>query len=88
MSIEIRKMSMGEAIERGITKWPVWEKGVSRFEWTYDETEECYFLEGEVIVETKDGNYTIKAGDFVRFPAGLTCVWDIKSKVKKHYNFP
>lgn len=88
MKIKIKKMSMGEAIERGITQWPIWEKGISRFEWTYDEPEECYFLEGEVVVETSEGNYTIKAGDFVCFPAGLTCVWDIKSKVKKHYNFP
>jgi hypothetical protein len=26
-------------------------------------------------------------GDFVRFPKGLSCIWDIKEAVKKHYNF-
>ena len=26
-------------------------------------------------------------GDFVTFPEGLSCVWDIKEPVRKHYNF-
>ncbi|MFH0764257.1 MAG: cupin domain-containing protein [Candidatus Omnitrophota bacterium] len=26
-------------------------------------------------------------GDFVTFPEGLACTWDIKIPVKKHYNF-
>jgi hypothetical protein len=26
-------------------------------------------------------------GDFVTFPKGLSCIWDIKEPVKKHYNF-
>ncbi len=29
----------------------------------------------------------IKKGDYVTFPKGLSCVWDVKEPVKKHYNF-
>jgi len=71
-----------------VRKWPVWGKEVSRFDWHYDTTEECYFLEGRVIVETDDGKkYEIKKGDFVSFPQGLSCTWDIKEPVRKHYTF-
>ena len=64
------------------------KKEVSRFDWYYDEPEECYFLEGKVVVETKDGpNVEFGKGDLVKFPQGLACVWDIKEPVRKHYNF-
>lgn len=29
---------------------------------------------------------SIKAGDFVTFPKGMSCVWDVKADFKKHYN--
>ena len=48
------------------------------------------FLDGNslVIVETKDGKQVaFGKGDFVTFPKGLSCVWDIKEPVKKHYRF-
>jgi uncharacterized protein len=38
-------------------------------------------------VETKDGKVEFGDGDFVAFPTGLSCVWDIKEPVRKHYNF-
>ena len=38
-------------------------------------------------VETDQGNVTFGKGDFVTFPKGLSCVWDIKAPVNKHYNF-
>ncbi|MDP4282286.1 MAG: cupin domain-containing protein [Bacteroidota bacterium] len=84
----IQKLSEAEIKERNIKKWPIWKKGVSRFEHVYDGDEECLFLEGEVIIETKEGNYSIVPGDFVIFEDGLECVWDIQKPVKKHYNFP
>ncbi len=37
-------------------------------------------INGEALVE-------IEKGDFVTFPEGLGCVWDIKEPVKKHFNF-
>lgn len=88
MDIKIQKLTAEELKQRGITSWPVWTKEVSRFPWTYDSIEECYFLEGEVTVEAKDGKkLSFGKGDFVTFPKGLSCVWDIKKPVRKHYNF-
>ena len=87
MTIRIEQLTQDEIEDRGIGSWPIWEKEVSRFDWHYDQTEECLILEGRVMVESSDGEVEIKAGDFVTFPAGLSCVWDIKEPVKKHYNF-
>lgn len=84
----IQKLTSQEIEERQIKKWPIWEKEVSRFEHSYDGDEECLFLEGEVVIETGDSNYSISPGDFVIFQDGLKCVWDIKRPVRKHYNFP
>lgn len=88
MEIKVEKMSPDMLEERRIKFWPVWEKGESVFEWYYDEIEECYFLDGEVEIETADGEKVkIEKGDFVIFPKGLSCKWDILKPVKKHYNF-
>jgi uncharacterized cupin superfamily protein len=70
-----------------VFSWPIWEKEVSRFDWCYDDEERCYFLAGKVTVETKNGKVSFGKGDFVTFPKGLKCVWDIKEPVRKHYNF-
>ncbi len=85
--LKLEKISEEQILEREINKWPVWEKEVSRFPWTYDSDEECLIIEGEFTVETEDGTYLIQSGDFVLFEKGLSCVWDIKKPVKKHYNF-
>lgn len=85
--VTVEQLSAAEQKNKGISTWPIWEKEVSRFDWSYDSTEECLLLEGEVIVETDDGNYTIRAGDFVTFESGLSCVWNVKKPVRKHYNF-
>jgi uncharacterized cupin superfamily protein len=71
-----------------VSNWPVWTKEISEFPWSYDTSETCYFLEGEVIV-TPDGGKSIRIGkgDLVTFPAGLSCTWKIKKDVKKHYRF-
>ena len=60
---------------------------VSRFDWRYDATEVCYLLEGRVTVETDEGRVEIRPGQFVRFPVGLACVWDVHEPVRKHYRF-
>ena len=85
----VKKLTDKEIQDFKILSWPVWEKEVSRFNWFYDETEECYFLEGRVVLETEDGKKTVFGkGDFVTFSKGLACVWDITEPVRKHYNFP
>ena len=87
-TVRIEKLSDKEIERRNIRQWPIWAKEKSRFDWTYDGDEECLILEGEVLVETKDGDFHIKPGDFVTFEAGLHCIWDIRKPIKKHYNFP
>lgn len=88
MKIDVMKPGKKYLEERGISSWPTWEKETSRFDWFYEETEECYLLDGEVVVETEDGNRVeFGKGDFVTFPKGLSCVWEIKKPVKKHYHF-
>lgn len=87
MKIKIEKPSEVDLSQKKVTSWPIWSCEVSRFDWTYDATEECYLLEGEVTVETEIETVTFGAGDFVTFPAGLSCVWDVKKAVRKHYNF-
>jgi uncharacterized protein len=72
----------------GVKSWPTWTKGVSEFPWTYDEPETCYFLEGDVEVTPAGGEpVRVGQGDLVTFPAGMSCTWNIKSAVKKHYQF-
>ena len=86
--IKVEKLTEEEIKERGIPNWPIWTKEVSRFDWHYDDTEQCLFLEGDVEVETEDGkSVQIGQGDFVTFPKGLSCVWNVKAPVKKHYRF-
>ncbi|MGI2907015.1 cupin domain-containing protein [Tolypothrix sp. VBCCA 56010] len=72
----------------GVFAWDIWEKEISKFPWTYDSQETCYFLAGNVIV-TPDGGQPVKMGqgDLVIFPAGMSCMWEITSDVKKHYFF-
>jgi len=87
LQVIIKKLDNKEIEKRKIKSWPIWTKEVSRFDWYYDTDEDCLILEGEVVIETPKGNYTIKAGDFVTFKEGLECVWDVKKPVKKHYDF-
>ncbi|MDP8298353.1 MAG: cupin domain-containing protein [Candidatus Tantalella remota] len=74
--------------ELGVDSWPIWEKEVSKFDWSYDEQEVCYILEGNAKVEPFDGEAVeFGPGDMVTFPAGMDCVWEITSAIKKHYKF-
>ncbi len=88
MEVKVEKLTQEELTKIGVFDWPIWTKEVSQFDWDYDSIEECFFLEGEVILKTKDGkSLKFGKGDFVTFPKGLSCTWDIKKPVKKHYNF-
>jgi uncharacterized protein len=88
MKIQISKPTEQELEKLNVRSWPVWEKEVSRFPWKYDSLEICYIIEGDIIVETSLETVHILPGDLVTFPAGLSCVWDIRKDVRKHYIFP
>lgn len=88
MEIKVQRLTPVQLKQMGVFAWPIWTKEVSKFDWSYDSIEECYFLEGEVTVRTEDGKVvSFGKGDFVTFPRGLSCTWDIKKPVRKHYNF-
>ena len=87
MEIKIEKNISDEQLE-DIKKWPVWEKEVSEFPWHYYETEVCYILEGQVVVTPEGGEpIEIFPGDYVTFPKGMSCNWDITKDIRKHYKF-
>ena len=67
--------------------WPIWEKEASTFPWEYNEKETCLILKGKAMVKTSEGNIEFSAGDYAVFPKGLKCTWEIKEKIRKHYNF-
>ncbi len=72
----------------GIFDWPIWEKEISEFPWTYDRTEVCYIIRGRVEVTLDDGEVMeFGRGDLITFPAGLSCHWKITAPIEKHYNF-
>ena len=88
MAVRVEKLSQEALKKKGVFGWSVWEKEVSRFNWQYDSVEECYFLEGKVVLEIEGGGpVEFGKGDFVTFPRGLRCVWNIKEPVRKHYRF-
>ena len=70
-----------------VAAWPIWTKELSTFDWTYEEQETCYFLEGQVVVRTEEGELSIGTGDLATFPKGLSCTWQVTQAVRKHYRF-
>ena len=85
MKPRIRKPTKKEIADA--ESWPIWEKEKSEFPWEYEIKETCLILEGKAIVKTTEGEFAFGKGDFVEFPEGLHCIWKIKERVKKHYNF-
>ena len=80
--------SASEIIKYGIKNWPIWECEPSTFPWHYEEKETCLILKGEASIKISKGqSYLIKAGDLVKFPTGLDCVWEVKKSIQKHYRF-
>ena len=85
MSIVVRKPTEAEKTE--MLGCPTWECAVSKFDWHYDSSETCLLTAGAVTVSYDGGSVSIAAGDYVIFPAGLSCTWDVTAAVKKHYFF-
>ena len=86
MKPEIKKPTEEEKAQA--KSWPIWEKEASEFPWEYNDKETCLILEGEVTVTNEDGEeFNFGPGDWVVFPQGMKCKWNIKKAVRKHYNF-
>ncbi len=85
--ISISQLSTEELSGKGVFSWPIWTCEVSEFPWTYADKETCYILEGEIEVSSTEETVSIKPGDFVIFPVGMSCTWKVSVPVRKHYNF-
>jgi len=85
MEIIVRKPTEEE--KAAFSKKPTWGCEVSEFDWYYDDRERCILTEGEVTVDYNGTSVSFGAGDFVEFPAGLSCVWKVTKPVRKHYQF-
>jgi uncharacterized cupin superfamily protein len=87
--IKIERSPKDETLDSlGVKEWPIWTKEVSEFPWTYDSRETCFFLEGEVVVTSDDGQEVkVGKGDLVTFPKGMSCKWKVNVPVRKHYIF-
>lgn len=85
MKIEVRKPTNEE--KEAISQEGIWTSEVKTFPWHYDDKETCLILEGEVTVKTADQEVSFGPGDYVVFPKGLDCTWEVKKPVKKHYKF-
>ena len=67
--------------------WSIWECEPSKFDWTYSEEEHCFIIKGKVTVTGPENTVEIESGDYVIFPKGLNCVWEVHETIKKHYTF-
>jgi uncharacterized cupin superfamily protein len=87
--IKIERRPNDETLDSlGVKEWPIWTKEVSEFPWTYESQETCYFLEGDVVVKSNDGEeVNVGKGDLVTFPSGMSCTWKVIKPVRKHYTF-
>ena len=86
-SIKIEKLDNQEVERRNLTSWGIWEKEASEFDWAYTDEEHCYIIEGAAEVESDEGTVAIEKGDYVIFPAGLTCRWKVTQPIRKYYDF-
>jgi uncharacterized cupin superfamily protein len=87
LKISVEKPTEDKLKDLKVFSWPIWTKEPSTFDWHYDEKEACLFLEGDVTVKTPTETVSFGKGDFVTFPRGLSCTWQVKKSVRKHYKF-
>jgi uncharacterized protein len=81
--IEVRQPTQQEIDAARL--WPVWDCGVSEFDWYYSDNEKCLILSGKVEVSTDSETVNFCAGEWVVFPKGLSCRWKVIEPVSKHY---
>lgn len=85
MKITVRKPTEQEREEA--KTWSTWSKEKSTFPWEYFEKETCLIIEGKAKVKTSEEAVVFGKGDYVIFPEGLKCTWEIVGNIKKYYKF-
>ena len=89
MKMKKKKPSEEELKKLNVESWGTWSKEVSKFDWSYGDTETCYVIDGEVeVIDSETGEkMEFGAGDLVQFQKGLKCVWNVKKPIRKYYSF-
>ena len=89
INITVEKADAAKLNALGLYDWPTWTNEISKFPWSYNSQEIAYIIEGEVTVTPKNGGNPVSfgMGDLVTFPAGLSCIWEVKKPLRKHYQF-
>ena len=83
MTVIVRKPTDQE--KQAMASCPTWECEVSEFDWDFEAEEECLILEGAAIVTYNGEDFHFGTGDYVIFPKGMKCHWNVTSPIKKHY---
>ncbi len=86
MKIVVDKIENININKDDVLNWPIWRCPVSSFSWEYDDKEMCLFISGLVEVKSEFELIIIGANDFVIFPKGLKCHWNVVEPVFKHYH--
>lgn len=73
----------------GCRSWGTWGCEPSTFPWTYADDEVCLVLEGDFTVTSDNGGdaMDVQAGDVAYFPKGMSCTWEVRKAVNKHFVF-
>ena len=89
VKFEKKSISSDEAEEMGIKSWGTWESPPPPgFDWTYNDKETFYVLEGEAEIDSEGDKLSFGPGDLVTvYPETGSCYWTVKKKIKKHYKF-
>ena len=83
-----------EMLKSTIASWGTWNSeesggryavGISRKK-EYNINELCYIDKGKFTITPEIGKpIIVKSGDFVLFPKGLKCTWEVQEPVYKHW---
>ena len=90
MSIKVTRPGPEEIEKMQIKSWSTWGCGVSKFPWSYSDTETAYLIKGRVTVTPDDKtlkSVTLTPGDMAVFPSGMSCFWDVHESISKYYKF-
>ena len=85
--IEKRKPTEAEIDKMGIRNWAIWDSPLDDFDWSYDEKEVFFVLEGDAEIDAGDQKVRFGPGDLIICTPPFECRWKIHKRIKKHYKF-
>ena len=95
-TFQVEKASANDIKSLNVASWSTWSSSdnpkyavhkVKAKE--YEVNEVCYIDKGKFLITPDNDNdgkaVTVQAGDFVVFPKGFTCTWEVIEPVNKHW---